>query len=71
MPDQFEVFRFESQEVSLILDDIVYNKENDLEKLKSSAQKANIETDKAEWMSLIKKTSQCQRFDKFLRATLR
>jgi transposase-like protein len=29
---------------------------------KTPAQKANIETDKAEWMSLIKKASQHQRF---------
>jgi transposase InsO family protein len=30
---------------------------------KTPAQKANIETDKAEWMSLIKKASQCKRFE--------
>ncbi|MGA3190974.1 MAG: DDE-type integrase/transposase/recombinase [Candidatus Bathyarchaeia archaeon] len=30
---------------------------------KTPAQKANIETDKAEWMSLIKKSSQHQRFE--------
>jgi transposase-like protein len=31
---------------------------------KTSAQKANIETDKAEWVSLIKKASQHQRVEK-------
>jgi len=30
---------------------------------KTPAQKAKIETDKAEWMSLIKKASQNQRFE--------
>jgi hypothetical protein len=30
---------------------------------KTPAQKANIETDKAEWMALIKKASQHQRFE--------
>ncbi|MGD0159245.1 MAG: integrase core domain-containing protein [Candidatus Bathyarchaeia archaeon] len=33
---------------------------------KTPAQKANVETDKAEWMSLIKKASQQQRFETFL-----
>jgi hypothetical protein len=30
---------------------------------KTPAQKANIETDRAEWMSLIRKASQYQRFE--------